>query len=311
MQFTLLPQTDLRVSRIIFGCEQLGGTDWGEFNPADLRAAVEKAWDIGINTFDVADVYGLGRAEQFLADCLGPRRKEAVIITKVGVDWRASDSDSRAATFRDSSPQHIRQAVDASLGRLRVESIPLYMVHWPDPQTPLENTIEALHDIQRAGKIRYFGISNFPQDWIEKSALVGRPSAIETSYSLLDRTAEQAILPTCRDLNLPVLAYGVLAQGLLGGGYNRSSTFPANDRRHRLETFNQKSWEKAQAILARLELLAKNHGKSLAQTAIRWVLDHCDVSCAIVGAKDSAQVTRNAEAMGWHLTAEERLSFDG
>ena len=310
MEFTNLPETDLRVSRIILGCEQLGGTDWGEFNAVHARSAVESAWDLGIITFDVADVYGLGRAEEFLADCLGPKRKEAVIITKTGVNWRTTDDSSRAATFRDSSPRHIRDALDASLRRLRLDCIPLYMIHWPDPQTPLENTIEALQDIQRSGKIRYFGISNFSQEWIEMAARLGKPSAIQTSYSLLDRTAEQAILPTCSDLNLPVLAYGVLAQGLLTGKYNLSSSFPANDRRHRLQSFNEKSWEKTQAVLAKLELLARKHGKSVAQTAIRWVLDRTDVSCAIVGAKDGVQVAKNAESTGWHLTAEERLYFE-
>jgi aryl-alcohol dehydrogenase-like predicted oxidoreductase len=304
-----LPETELRVSRIILGCEQLGGVDWGEFDPLQARSMVNTAWDVGINTFDVADVYGLGRAEEFLAQCLGPRRKDAVIISKGGINWRPGIA-SRAETFRDSSPRHIREAADASLKRLCIDCLPMYMIHWPDLTTPLGDTIETLQDLQRLGKIRYFGLSNFSPEWIQLAAQIEKPSAVEMSYSLVDRTGEDGTLPTCSALNIPVMAYGVLAQGFLSGKYNASSSFPESDRRHRLSAFTGQSWNKNDQLLKKLESIATRHGKSVAQVAIGWVLDRSDICCAIVGAKNADQVAKNAESANWHPTSEERLYLE-
>jgi aryl-alcohol dehydrogenase-like predicted oxidoreductase len=153
---------DLKVSRIIFGCEALGGTDWGKVDVPAVQAAVAHAWDRGINTFDVADVYGLGRAETALAEALGPRRHDAVIITKFGVNWRQGKNGGRAETFRDASPAHAKKAAENSLRRLKIDCIPLYLVHWPDPRTPLADTRAALEELKAAGKIRRYGLSNFP-----------------------------------------------------------------------------------------------------------------------------------------------------
>ena len=148
MEYRKLGNTDLNVSRIILGCEPLGGTDWGDFNLEDAKNAVRHALELGINTFDVADVYGLGQAEEVLAEALGQRRHDSIIITKFGVNWRTSEFQARAETFRDASPKHVRSALEASLRRLKIEYIPLYLIHWPDPNTPIEDTIEALLQCQ-------------------------------------------------------------------------------------------------------------------------------------------------------------------
>lgn len=300
MDHVLLPRTGLKVSRIILGCEQLGGTDWGEFRPGAVAAAVDRAWDLGINAFDVADAYGLGQAETMLAQCLGDRRKEAVIITKFGVNWRRAGA-ARAATFRDSSPARVREALEGSLRRLRLDCIPLYLVHWPDPKTPVEDTVGALLDCQRAGKIRHFGVSNYPPDWVRKACAAGPVAAVQGSFSLLERSAQAELLPACAELDLPFLAYGVLAQGLLTGKYDPSSRFPASDRRSRLPQFQGDAWARTAGLLERVAAAARVHGRTIAQVAIRWVLDQPGVACAIVGARTAAQAESNAMAAGWEL----------
>jgi aryl-alcohol dehydrogenase-like predicted oxidoreductase len=183
------------------------------------------------------------------------------------------------------------------------------MIHWPDPQTPLEDTIEVLIDLKDSGKIRYYGISNFPVEWVRSAARISAPTAVETGYSLLDRTAED-VMSTCASLGLPILAYGVLAQGLLTGKYQPSTSFPENDRRNRLRVFDADRWSITQQVLSRLEQVAAKHGKSVAQTAIRWALDRPGVSCAIVGAKTAAQVSSNVGAAGWQLDPEDRLYLE-
>ncbi|HWQ60807.1 MAG TPA: aldo/keto reductase [Negativicutes bacterium] len=297
---------DLKVSKIIFGCESLGGTDWGKVDVPAVQAAVAHAWDRGVTTFDVADVYGLGRAETALAEALGSRRHDAVIVTKFGVNWRQGKAGSRAETFKDVSPAHARQAAEDSLRRLKIDCIPLYLVHWPDPRTPPEDTLGALEELKTAGKIRNYGLSNFPAAQIVKPAGCSGPVAAEFAYSLVNNgAAEKSLLAACRRQGTATLAYGVLAQGLLTGKYNAAATFAADDRRHRLSQFQQDSWEKNGPLLARLRETAERYGKTMAQVAIRWILDDRDVTCAIVGAKSVGQVDANLGTLGWRLTPED------
>lgn len=295
---------DLKVSKIIFGCESLGGTDWGKVDAAAVQAAVAHAWDRGVTAFDVADVYGLGRAEAALAEALGPRRHDAVIITKFGINWRAGKGGARAETFKDASPAHAREAAEDSLRRLKIDTIPLYLVHWPDPRTPLEDTLGALEALKAAGKIRHYGLSNFPAAATAKPAGCSGPAAAEFAYSLInDGPAEKSLLAACRRQGTATLAYGVLAQGLLTGKYDVGATFAADDRRHRLGHFQQAAWDQNGPLLARLRQTAERYGKTMAQVAIRWVLDNPAVTCAIVGAKSTGQVDANLAAEGWRLAA--------
>ena len=136
MEYITLGQTGLCVSRLVFGCEQLGSYDWGKIDDQEAIAAVQRALDLGINFFDTADVYGLGRSEELLADALGSRRHEVIIATKFGINWEIDPQGGRAKTFRDATPGRVLEAVEGSLRRLKLDSIPLYQVHWPDPNVP-------------------------------------------------------------------------------------------------------------------------------------------------------------------------------
>src|SRR2546423_6992292 len=152
MEYVVLPNTDLFVSRLALGCEPLGGTDWGTVDERGAREAVLRAIDRGITLFDTADVYGLGRSERLLGEALGAAASRVVIATKCGINWRHDDA-GRAKTFRDSSARRVIQALEESLRRLRIDCVPLYFIHWPDSTTPIGDTMEALLRGREAGKL--------------------------------------------------------------------------------------------------------------------------------------------------------------
>lgn len=305
MEFIQLPKTDLTVSRLIFGCEPLGGTDWGRFDETLAMQAVSIALDLGINFFDTADAYGLGRSERVLSAALGERRHDAVILSKFGVNWEDSDDGGRAVTFLDSSPHRVFEAVEGSLRRLRIDSIPLYLVHWPDPSTPIDQTMEALSQCIEAGKIQYVGVSNFPPHLIRTANRVTDVAAVELPYSLANREAERTVLPCCQELGISTLVYGSLAQGLLTGKYGLDTEFGPDDRRSRLDQFKEKKLEQNLELVTRLRQVGKCHGKTPAQTAIRWVLDNPMVDCVVVGIKTPDQLEEDLGALQFELEPDE------
>ncbi|MGQ9523368.1 MAG: aldo/keto reductase [Armatimonadota bacterium] len=310
MEYAKLENTNLVVSRIGLGCEPLGGTDWGQVDESSAIAAVHKALDLGINLFDTADVYGLGLSESRLSQALGRHRHEVVIITKCGVRWRYVSAQQRAHTFRDSSPSYVVTALENSLRRLRIDCIPIYCIHWPDPNTPLSYTMEALLKCREQGKIRYIGLSNFSPDLVRVAHSIHPLGAVQFQYNLLTRSAEESIAVCRHDIGVSVIAYGVLAQGLLTGKYGPDSHFPNTDRRHRLPHFRPAALKTNLWVVERLREVAQARSSNPAQVAIRWVLDNPGVACAVVGAKTPNQVEANAAAADLSLTPEERSFLD-
>ena len=305
MEYVRLGQTDLQISRIGFGCEPLGGTDWGEVDENLAMAGVSRALELGVNFFDTADIYGLGRSEQVLSKALGSRRREVVIATKFGCSWEDNPHGGRARTFFDSSPRRVVEALENSLRRLRLDCIPLYQVHWPDPRTPIAETMETLLQCQEAGKIKYIGVSNFPAHLIREASRVVNLVAVELPYSLIDREAEQDLLPCCQEFGIGVLAYGALAQGLLTGKYGLDARFGNDDRRSRLDRFQGENLAKNLRLVNKLKVVGQRCGKTPTQVAIRWVLDNPAVTCAIVGIKTARQLEENLGAMDWKLESQE------
>lgn len=311
METIRLGSSDLMVSRIGLGCEPLGGSDWGVVDPDLAVRAVTESLGSDINLFDTADIYGLGRSEELLSAALGTQRNRAVIISKFGIRWKPGPDQTRARTFRDTSARWAIEAVEHSLRRLKLECIPLYLVHWPDPHSPIAETIEALDRCRRAGKIRHIGVSNFSADQLREAQQVARLTIVEIQYNLLDRHAETEILPLCEELGIGVVVYGPLAQGLLTGKYGASHRFGTDDRRHRLPHFREEKIAESLRAVQRLREIGARRECSPAQVAIRWALDHPAVSCAVVGAKSPDQVKDNVQALGWKLELEERSYLSG
>lgn len=307
MEYRTLGAAGPTVSAIALGCEPLGGVDWGHIDRADAERAVQTAWDAGVTTFDTADVYGLGESERRLARALGTKRNEAVVISKFGMRWR-SRPNQRAETWRCASPQYLARALEGSLRRLRVDRIPVYLVHWPDDTTRLEETMAALEQHQRDGKIGMYGVSNFSGSALQ-TALQEGAAVASFPLNLLDRSSESD-LPLCRSARAGVAAYGAYAQGLLCGQYSRRSRFDSSDRRHRLPQFASSAWDANERLLGVIGRIASTRDVSRAQVALQWVLHHDDVSCAVVSAKRPSQITDSIAACTWALTRSELTELE-
>jgi myo-inositol catabolism protein IolS len=305
MTFSTLQYSGMPPSRMAMGCEPLGGIDWGIFDIKLARRAVKTAWDNGITTFDTADVYGLGQGEEELSKALGKRKHEAFIITKFGVRWHKNSLGGRAKTYKDASPSYLVTALEDSLSRLKVDAISLYLVHWPDKNTNIEDTLFALEKIRQEGKILNYGLSNFDPETIDTVANLYPISAIEGPYSLIDRNRGGPMFEMARKHSITCFAYGPFAQGLLTGKFTRQTVFSPNDRRSRLPHFSKKKWEHNMTILNTLKELSHSYQKTPAQIAIRWVLDSGNIDIVIAGAKSPIQVKDNANSLYFKLSPED------
>jgi aryl-alcohol dehydrogenase-like predicted oxidoreductase len=298
-------KSGLRVSSIGLGCNNFGRS----LDLAASRPVIHKALDLGITFFDCADVYGRrGGAETILGEVLGPRRKDIVLATKFG---RRMDDAGR---LMGGSRRYIFTAVEASLRRLQTEWIDLYIYHLHDPLTPIEETVRALDELVRAGKVRHVGCSH-PPAWIVVDALRHARAdgltgfvACEDEYNLLARDVERELMPALRTHGLGLLAYYPLASGLLTGKYKRGEPFPAGsrfatvkDRDYVGDFISEANWVR----LDRLTAFAHERGHRLIELAMSWLVANPLVTCAIVGATSAEQLEENVRAAGWVLSREE------
>ncbi len=295
-----LGTTDLRVSRVGFGGWAIGGHGWGTIDDQESIAAVRRALDLGVTLFDTADVYGFGHSEEILCRALGEHRKSVVVATKFGVRW-----NERNEIRLDSSSGWVVEALEGSLRRLKLDCLPLYQIHWPDPVTPMEETMAALKMCQQQGKIRYIGCSNFS---VEKTVQADRESRLgssQSAYNLVDRAIETDLLPRCSQRGIGVIAHSPLAQGLLTGKFDSHARFAANDIRSRSRYFQAGRIEENLKVVARLREVAERYGKTPAQVALRWILEHPAVTAVIPGIKTPEQAGEDAGAMGWVLARQD------
>ena len=292
METIKLGRTDLEVSRICLGTWQFGG-DWGEIDREQALATVTRARELGVNFFDTAQAYGFGAAEELLAQALrGVPRERIVLATKGGLRKEGEE------LLRDSSPQWLREGLEASLRNLRTDYVDLYQVHWPDPAVPFAETAAALEQFVREGKVRYIGASNFDALQIAEFELTRRLDTLQPPYHMLRRDIERAVLPYCREHDIGVLIYGPLAHGLLSGRFTRQTHVAPEDWRAGSDLFSGASFERNIEIVERLHELAEQLGITVAQLAIAWTLANPAVHVAIVGARRPAHIEGAAPAVG-------------
>ncbi len=291
------------VSGVGLGCNNFGR----RVDLEGTRAVVGAALDEGVTFFDTADIYGGGgRSEELLGEVLGNRRDEVVLATKFGMDM--GDGGSARG-----SRAYIRQAVEASLRRLRTDVIDVYWYHQPDGETPIAETLEALHELVRAGTVRAIGASNFSAEQIDEADAVAREHgltrfvAIQNEYSLLVREAERDVLPTCERLGLGFVPYFPLASGLLSGKYRRGAAAPAGAR---LAGRTQIATDAQFELLDALERYARERGRSLLEVAIGALLARPVVSSVIAGATKTEQVRANAAAARWTPSPDDLAALE-
>jgi aryl-alcohol dehydrogenase-like predicted oxidoreductase len=307
MKTRRLGKSSIEVSIVGLGCNNFGVLDI-----ESSRKVVDRAIERGITLFDTADVYGnRGGSEEQLGQILGPRRKAIVLATKFGM---AMDDDESKA--RGSRP-YIMEAVEASLKRLRTDWIDLYQLHRPDPKTPMEETLRALDDLVKQGKVRAIGCSNLPAAGIDEAAAVSSRSGVaafataQDEYSLLVRGAEKELIPAIGRNGMSLLPYFPLASGLLTGKYERGREPPANTRFGRMARFadrymNDGNW----TIVEALKNFCEARGRTLVELAFSWLLSHDCLASVIAGATRPEQIEANVKAADWVLTPAERAEVD-
>lgn len=302
MEKVVLKNSDLEVSRLCFGGCPMGGYGWGKVSEEELITAVQCAVNEGINFFDNADTYGLGKSEETLAKALGDRRHQVVIGTKFGVRVE------NGKTFYDNSPEWIEKALTGSLKRLNTDYIDLYQVHYRDGKTPISVVVETLEKMRQKGYIRYYGLSNIHHDDLEElKGEVGKFVCFQDEYSLACRKNESDMIELSQKLQLTPITWGSLGQGILSGKYDKNSTFGADDRRSReiYVNFHGDKLLKNLEIVEVLKEIAKEVEKPVPAVAIRWILDYLKESAVIVGIKNQQQLQGNMEALGWQLSEEQ------
>ena len=301
MQYRNLGRSGVKVSAVGVGCNQFGGV----VDREGTRAIVHHALDLGINFFDTADVYGnRGGSEEFLGDALAGQWQKVILATKVQSRMGDGPNDSGASRY------HIQTGVEASLRRLKTDHIDLYQIHNFDPGTPLEETMRALDDLVRAGKVRYLGASNFLAWQLGRAndvaEMLGWESfvSIQPHYNMLERQIERELIPYCQFANVGILPYFPLAGGFLSGKYERGQ-IPAAGTRGARSPYVQKFMTEANFdLLDALRPLAAAHERNLADLAIAWLLAQPQMASVISGATRPDQVEANAHAADWTLTTE-------
>jgi aryl-alcohol dehydrogenase-like predicted oxidoreductase len=313
MEYRPFGATGLQVSAIGFGCWEIGGT-YGRIDESQFQLAVQQAIDGGINCFDTAEAYGMGVSERALGQALGGRRRDVVIVTKFGVGY--ADRPTR----RDASRARVVASIEKSLTNLRTDCVDVYLVHWPDPDTPLEETMRALDDVVRAGKARHVGLSNFRLAQIEACMRLRRIDVVQYGWNLFDRRMQAEIFPYCRAREIGVMAYGSLAYGLLSGTFHEGMKFEESDWRSRggmlgnlnlfRTLFGPEHFLRNLAAVEELKGLAAKYDTTLPQFALRWALGNPAVSTALVGFREPAEVTENLGALGGSISDADLADID-
>lgn len=308
MQIRNLGGSGLRVSAVGLGCNNFG-------QRIDLEASrkvIHKAIDLGITLFDTADIYSnMGGSETVLGAVLGDRRKDIVLATKY------SKAMSEDGTKQGASRRYIMEAVEASLKRLKTDYIDLYQQHDYDPLTPIEETMRALDDLVRAGKVRYIGNSNFPAWRVAEAELVARQMNVnrfvscQDEYSLVVRDIEKDLLPAAQEYQLGLLPFFPLASGLLTGKYKKGEAAPGDTRFGKVPRLRDRYvTPRNEGIVEKLQAFAEKSGHTMLELAFSWLASRPQVSSVIAGATRVEQVEQNVKAIGWALSAQEIAEID-
>jgi myo-inositol catabolism protein IolS len=310
VQYRDLGSSGLSVSAIGFGCWEMGNPEYGQSDDSEMIAAVHRAIELGVTLFDTAPNYGFGGSEEVLGRALGARRKDIILVSKVGITW---DPVTHTTKF-DGRYSTIKRLNEESLRRLGTDHLDLVLMHWPDPETPIAETMRALEELRAEGKALHVGVSNFSAYELREARRYAPICANEVGYNLFDRRWEREMFPTADELGIGIMAYGPLAHGLLTGTLARENTFDERDWRRLGNIFGQRLFGPNLGqnldVADKLLGIADRIGTSLPLLALAWVLRNRSVSVALSGCRNPREIEENVRALDVELDAQVLAEID-
>ncbi len=309
MQQRNLGTQGLRVSAVGLGCMGMSQF-YGVADEGESIAVIHRALDIGVTFIDTAEAYGPFENEELLGKALRGRSESAIVATKFGFKINPEAKSSAAISGVDGSPENVRRAADASLGRLGIETIGLFYQHRRDPNVPIEETVGALKELIQAGKVRYIGLSEVGPDTLRRANAVHPISALQSEYSLWERGLEESIIPTLRELGIGLVPFSPLGRGFLTGTVESNVGLPEDDYRWRDPRFGNENAKKNAAIVAGVKTIAAAHGATAAQIALAWLLAKGPDIVPIPGTKRVRYLEENAGSADIVLDADEVSRLD-
>ena len=313
MKTRILGNSGVSLSVIGLGTWAIGGGgwkfSWGPQDDKESTAAISRAMDLGINWIDTAPVYGLGHAEQVVGRALQRINKKPFIATKCGLVW-----DDRRKITGCLKRESIRREAEQSLRRLKIETIDLYQIHWPNPDSDIEEAWEAVGELISEGKVRYAGVSNFNLEQLNRISRIRQPVSLQNPYSILECDLEQELIGHCAGAagGIGILAYSPMQKGLLTGGFTRKRIegLSPDDHRRRDAHFREPRLGVNLELVAKLQVIASNKNITIGQLAVAWVLRQEAVTSAIVGTRRPEQIEEIVQAGEITLTNEEKEAID-
>lgn len=302
MELRALKKTNLEVSVIGLGTNAVGGHNlFQNLNEEEGKAFVREAINNGVNFIDTADIYGLGRSEELVGQVVKEFNRDNLVIATKGAQHWFEDGFVKT----DNHPDYLREAVEKSLQRLQLDYVDLYYLHFPDNETPFADSIGELVRLKEEGKIREIGISNVSLEQLKEANVHGDISVLQSPYNMLDRSAEEELLPYCVENNISFIPYGPLAFGLLGGEFTKDSKLDSEDWRNSLPIFQGEQFQRTLEIVDRLKEIAGQKNTTLSNLALAWLLAQEGIVSVIPGGKRKERILENVKASEIELTEKE------
>ena len=314
MRKRMFGNSGLETSVIGYGGWPMGRGMYGDFDDDEAIRAARASYEEGVTLFDTAAVYGWGYGENLMGKALKGIRENVVLVTKGAREWVRDNPDRRSATVADSEPKRLLASIDESLKRLQTDYIDLFLIHWPDHNRAFSEPMDALEKAKAAGKIRYTGVSNFSVEMMAESRDSSPIVTNQIGYHIFDRRPEAEVMPFVKENGMGIMAYGSLSHGLLTGTWDADKTFSEDDWRRGGANFGINSWGPENlaanvAVVEKLKVIAADHGKTIPQLAIAWVLANDTVSVALAGSVTPGEATDNIGG-DWEMSPELKNEID-
>ncbi|MCW3108379.1 MAG: aldo/keto reductase [Segetibacter sp.] len=321
MEYRKLGNSDLRISAITFGAWAAGGWMWGGTERNDAIKAIRSAHDLGVTSIDTAPIYGQGNSEEIVGEAIKdlPRNK-VQILTKYGMRWdlakgnfdfKSADTKGKQIDiYRYAGKESVIKECEDSLRRLGTDYIDLYQIHWPDLTTPIEETMEAVAQLIKQGKVRHAGVCNYNVAQLTEAREYINIVSNQVPYSMVKKDIEEDVVPYCLEHNVSILAYSPLERGLLTGKMEPGHIFQEGDHRAKLYFFTDENIKRTNAFLNKIKPLADKKGVALAELVLRWTIEQPGITIALAGARNEKQSIENAAAINVNLSADEIAFID-